>query len=105
MSCGLDRYEYVVDRIIAGFNYALKELTQYFGDWAFPILVVLTLPVALLFSWSTYILVPRFVQWYYDETISEKARERYRKQGLAFLGFRRSTVVASVIVGIIFLRP
>ncbi len=102
MSCNIDRYKYVVDQIANGLNYVETQLTQYFGDWAFLAMLAILLPVGFLFAWSQYILMPRFVKWYYDKTIVEKAKDWYTQQGLAFLGFRHSTAIISVVVGVLF---
>jgi hypothetical protein len=104
MSCNVDRHKYILNSVADGYGYGHVQVTEFL--WGKDILghlaiAVLLLPLVVVFVWAQYILVPRFVMWYYEKNVTEKAKEEFKK-GLSFLGFRRSTVVISVIAGAIF---
>lgn len=104
LPCNLERYRLLVEWFVGRFNDAEATLTQILGHEVFAYLVIATIviPLVLLFGWSQYILIPRFVKWYYDQTIVEKARDWFTKQGLAFLGFKHSTAIISIAAGAVF---
>src|SRR5262245_46824448 len=103
MSCHIERYKFIFGQVADGYAYLVRWLTELFwGEHRLAQLAIAAImaPVAGAFVWVQYIWVPKFVKWYYDQSIAEKALDWFTKQGLAFLGFRHSTALISVIAGV-----
>src|SRR5262245_50423656 len=103
MSCHIERCIFIWGQVDAGCGYLDRWLPALFSGehlWAQLAIAAIMAPVAGAFVWVQYIWVPKFVKWYYDQSIAEKALDWFTKQGLAFLGFRHSTALISVIAGV-----
>jgi hypothetical protein len=103
MSCNTDHYKYALDCMIGWFNDGTSKLTELFGSKVIAIAFIglAMIPVLLLFGYGTKVAVPKFVKWYYDTTIIERAIEYYHKNCIG-LGFKHSTAIISVATGVIF---
>lgn len=104
MSCNADFYKNVFDRLVDLSINSERALEYYLGQpWlAYAAIAALIIPLALLFVRAQYILVPKVVRWYYDQTIIDKAKKWFTDRGLAPLGFRHSTAIISVLAGAVF---
>jgi hypothetical protein len=59
------------------------------------------IPVTALFIFAGKILVPKVVKWYYNKTITEKAREYFERNCVATgMNFRGAKI--SILIGAIF---
>jgi ABC-type multidrug transport system permease subunit len=104
VQCNLERYKPLVEWTVGRFNDTEALLIEVLGRevFAYLVMAIVVIPVVFLFGWAQYILIPKFARWYYDQTIVEKARDWFTKQGLAFLGFRHSTAIISIATGATF---
>jgi hypothetical protein len=104
MSANTEQYKYVFELIGSQLIFVTDRVSHYFGNKVLAYLLIggLTLPLTCLFFWSQYILLPRFILWWYEESITQKAVDWWRKHSLNFLGFKQSTAVISVLVGFLF---
>jgi hypothetical protein len=104
MSCGLENHKYALDQIVGGFRTLETDVNQYLGlPWLGSLLIAAAvLPIAVLFVRSQVILVPWFVNWWYNESIEEKALAWWRKYRLNWLGFRHSTAIIAISAGFAF---
>lgn len=104
MSCNAEHYKAAWDWIGRELNWTIEQLVQVSGGrWlAYAIIALAIVPLAWIFLYVSRVIIPGFVKWYYGETITEKALDWWRRKGLAFLGFKRSTAVVSVAAGVVF---
>jgi len=102
VSCVQSAYAYAWEYIAHGFKWLINWLTQWAGNElvAISLVVLAGLPLAALFAYVTKIVVPKFAEWYYEETITRRALHYY--QGCVGLGFKKSTAVVSVATGVAF---
>lgn len=92
--------------MIDAFNWGVENSAKMLGG-SEPlakglVIAVIVIPVALIAEYSRRIWIPRFVRWYYDKTITEKAMDWWERNGLAFIGFRQSTAIISITTGAVF---
>lgn len=71
MSCNADFYDRIIATITVGFNVIVEMGVGWLTyQWlVYVVLSLVMLPVAGLFVWSQYILIPKFVKWWYGELI------------------------------------
>jgi hypothetical protein len=104
MSCNADHYRYAIacfGKWFSEFEGWLEQITGH-EYLAYLALGAIIAPVTYIFVWSQYILVPKFVKWYYDETIIGKGKKWFKEQGLGPMGFKHSTAIISVLAGAVF---
>lgn len=82
----------------------LAIVSQHVGNetLALVLISIMIIPLTVAFVWLQYTLLPSFVRWWYEESITQKALNWWSKHALNFLGFKRSTAVIAVICGSVF---
>jgi hypothetical protein len=101
MACITDHYKAAVLALAEALSDAVDWLTPSFGKpLAIGTVVLAMLPLGVLMFQVGRVLVPDFVKWWYDETITQKAREYVRRKcpgtGMTVKGAKTSFMLGFV---------
>ncbi len=102
MTCHKEHYQYIVDCIIGWFSSGVDMLAPLLGRWlAIAAVMVLMVPLAIVLGYISKVLIPKFVRWYYEESINQKARQYWRMKCVG-TGMNIRGAKISIALGLVF---